>query len=156
MYARSKIAIEVLSVLAFAGALAAAAHYRNGIKPAAPLVPLIIATNATYIGTSLVFIAAANDFFKAEGLEVTLQPHASGQAALNAAPAGQADLATVAEVPVIFAAASGRPVMIIASIASQIRDQGIVARRDRGIAHASDFKGKRIGVTLGTSALHSA
>lgn len=120
-------------------------------QPAGPPEELTIAVNSTYIGSALVLIAAANGYFNAEGLDVTIQPHATGRAALDAALAAQADLATVAETPFMFAVMKGQPVSIVATISVAARDHGVIARKDRGIATPADLKGKRVGVTLGTS-----
>ena len=155
MSARTKIAIGVLSAAVLAGIAVAAALYRHAANPPAPAAPptkLTIAANLTYIGTGLVLIATANNYFEAEGLGVTLLPYTSGQAALESALAGEAQFATAAETPLMFATMAGRPVLLVATIASQIRDRGLVARKDRGIIAPADLEGKRIGVTMHTSA----
>jgi NitT/TauT family transport system substrate-binding protein len=51
----------------------------------------------------------------------------------------------------MFAAMSGQPLSIVATIATAENDVGIVGRKDRGIATPASLKGKRIGVTLGTA-----
>lgn len=139
-----------LLALALAGALAAGAWWRARPAPA-PTIALTIATNTEYLGTCPVMAAQAHGYFGAERLRVTLQPHSSGRQALNAVLAKRADLATVADIPVVFAALDGQPVQILATIFRTGQDHGLVARRDRGIARASDLIGKRIGVTLTTS-----
>ena len=134
-----------------AAALWAYLGSRDLEQPSAAPERLTLAMGRNYIGTGLVLIATANGYFKEAGLEVTLQPHATGRACLEAVLAGKADLATVADTPLTFAALSGRPFLVVATIASEITDHGIVARKDRGIAAPADLKDKRIGVTVGTS-----
>jgi NitT/TauT family transport system substrate-binding protein len=64
---------------------------------------------------------------------------------------GKADMATVAETPIMLAAMKGKPLAIIAGIFSSDRNMGIVARRDKGIATPRDLAGKRIGTVPGTN-----
>lgn len=135
--------------------LAAAAwiYSRSGERPqpAGPPEKLTLAVNNTYVGTSLVFIASANGYFRAEGLDVTLQPHTSGLAALDSMLREEADLATVAETPLMHAVMKGQPVSVVVTISTESRDHGIVARKDRAISTPGDLKGKRIGATIGTT-----
>lgn len=149
-----KSAVWIGSIVVILGVVAAAWIYSSSTAPRQPAGPperLTIAVASTYIGSALVLIAAQSGYFKAEGLDVTLLPHTSGRAALDAALAAQADLATVADTPFMFAVMKGQPASIVATISAAARDHGLVARRDRGIATAADLKGKRVGVTLGTS-----
>ncbi len=99
----------------------------------------------------LIYIAFVKGYFTEEGLDVTPQPHAFGKMALNAVIEGKADLGTVADTPIMFAVMGGKKITILAVIQTSNRNEAIVARQDRGIAKPSDLKGKRIGVTLGTT-----
>lgn len=135
-----------LRALAFALLLVPLASW-----PAAPTSKLTIAVNDRYIGSALVLVAAGNGYFKDAGLEVDLQRYVSGSEALKAALAGKADFATTGEVPVMYAVMAGQPVSIVATLSLASRDQGIVARKDRGIASVADLRGKRVGTIPGTS-----
>jgi NitT/TauT family transport system substrate-binding protein len=64
----------------------------------------------------------------------------------------RADLATVADLPVMFAAMEGTPVRVVGTLFRTERDHGLVGRRDRGIESPASLQGKRVGVALGTSA----
>lgn len=142
------------SVVVILGMVAAAWIYSSLTtprQPAGPAEQLTIAVNPSYLGSALVLIAASNGYFNAEGLDVAIQPHATGRAALDAVSAVQADLATAAETPFMFAVMKGQPVSIVATISAAAKDHGVIARKDRGIATLADLKGKRVGVTLGTS-----
>ena len=99
----------------------------------------------------LVYIAFVKDYFAQEGLNATPQPHAFGKLALNSVVEGKADLATAADTPIVFAVLNGKKITLLAVIQTSNRDEAIVARRDRGIVKPADLKGKRIGVTLGTT-----
>ena len=147
-------AVWIGSVAVILGMVAAAWTYSSSTAPRQPAGPpeqLTIAFNPAFIGYALVSIAAANGYFKAEGLDVTLQPHATGSSALDAALAAQADLAAVADTPFMFAVMKGQPVSIVATISAATKEHGVVARRDRGIATAAGLKGKRVGVAPGTA-----
>lgn len=106
---------------------------------------------AVHSGSVLVQIADKKSFFTAEGIAATLQPHASGKMALDAVLQGKADLATVAETPIMFAILKGEKFYTIAVIQTSNKNEAIVARKDRGITKPADLKGKKIGVTLGTT-----
>lgn len=104
-----------------------------------------------YAGTALIYVALAKGYFESEGLKVTVQTHSSGKVALDATLAGNADVATVAELPVTLAVLKGHPVTVLTTLSTQT-DYGIVGRTDKGISTPLALKGKRIAVTLGTSA----
>lgn len=118
--------------------------------PPAP-EPLSIAVSDPF-GAGLVRIAAVQNYFVAEGLSVTLQQHTSGRSALNAALDRKSDMATVGDMPVMLAVSRKQPLSVIATISTSVDSEGILARRDRGIAAAADLRGKTIGVPFGTDA----
>jgi ABC-type nitrate/sulfonate/bicarbonate transport system substrate-binding protein len=99
----------------------------------------------------LVYIAFAKDYFRDEGLDAIQQPHPFGKPALKAVIDGKADIATVGDTPIVFAILSGEKIATIAIIQTSNKNEAIFARRDRGITQASDLKGKKIGLTLGTT-----
>jgi len=149
-----KPAVWIASIVVILGMVAAAWIYAGSAapeQPTGPSEPLTIAVNSSYIGSGLVLIAAANGYFSAEGLDVTLQPHTTGLAAMDSMLREEVDLATAAETPLMHAVMKGQPVSIVATISTESRDHGIVARKDRGISTPADLKGKRIGATVGTS-----
>jgi len=144
-----------VAVLALAGAIFAVLFWQPIAKWMQPApVPvsekLTIAVINTYIGSGLVLIAANKGYFAAEGLEVALQPYSAGRAALEAVLKNEADMTTIGNLPIIFATLDKVPLSIVASIARAYKGAGIVARRDRGIAQATDLTGKRVGVSYGT------
>jgi len=105
---------------------------------------------STSFSAVLVHIAFTKGYFGEEGLDATPQPHASGKEALQSVLEGKADLATVADTPIMFAIMNGKKISTLAVIQTT-NNEAIVARRDRGIAKPSDLKGKKIGLTLGTA-----
>ena len=135
-------------------ALAAVALWRLNARPAPPPGPvevLRLAVNAEYVGSCPVLAARGQGYFGREGIDALLQPYSSGKASMEAVLQGKADLGTVSDIPVVLASLQNQSVVIIASIFEAERDHGIVGRLDRGVSSPASLKGKRIGVTLGTS-----
>ena len=142
------IARSVLGVLAagVAVALIAVAGWRLSRPPPEPLV---LAVARSTFGAPL-WVAELQGFFAAEGLAVTLRPYPTGKLALEAMLRGEAQVATVAETPLVFASLAGTPFTVITNYASST-EHSLVARADRGIAAATDLRGHRVGVAPGTS-----
>jgi NitT/TauT family transport system substrate-binding protein len=106
---------------------------------------------STSFSAVLVHIAFTKGYFGEEGLDATPQPHASGKEALQSVLEGKADIATVGNTPIVFAIMGGKKITTLAVIETSNRNEAIVARRDQGIAKPLDLKGKKIGLTLGTT-----
>ena len=115
-----------------------------------PVEKIIIAEAQQPIA-GLVYIAFTKDYFEDEGLDVTLQPHTSGKASLNAVIEGKADLGTVAETPIMHAGLREEKTYMIATIHHSNENTMIVARKDKGISIPNDLKNKKIGVSIGTN-----
>jgi sulfonate transport system substrate-binding protein len=112
-------------------------------------------TTIAYSATTdsvLAEVAQMQGYFLQEGLEVTDHKHPFGKPALEEVLAGKADFATVAETPVMLAIMKGAKISIIATIQTANRVNAIVARKDTGILAPEDLKGRKIGVTPGTTA----
>ena len=107
----------------------------------------------TTMHPTLVKIAQARGFFREEGLDVTLQLHSSGKAALRSLIDGKADLATAADTPIMFALMQGAQLSLITTIETSTKNAAIIARRDRGIGCAADLKGRSSGPTATTSSI---
>lgn len=145
-----RIALAGLLLLAGAAALAFLLPLRDP-APAVALQKLIIASNTDYVGTCPVTVGQHKGYFRDAGIDLTIRPYKSGKASLEATLAGQADLATTADIPIMLAAMNDIPVSVVATFFKTEHDHGIVARRDRGFNTLADIKGKTIGATLGTS-----
>jgi len=94
-------------------------------------------------------IAECQGYYDEVGLEVEHVRFTSGRAAMDALIGGQAEIATTAISPVIFAAFQEQPMAILAENA-RFLDEKITARVASGISEPADLKGKKIGVTLGS------
>jgi NitT/TauT family transport system substrate-binding protein len=86
----------------------------------------------TNLNPVLIHIALVKGFFKEEGLEAAPQPHAFGKLALQSV-------------------IDGKPITTLAVLQTSNRNEAIIARKDRGITKPSDLRGKKIGLTLGTT-----
>jgi len=118
---------------------------------ASTAAPLVIA-----VGESTLFapmqLAVQQGFFAAEGLDVQVIGCINGRRCLKHLTDGEAQVATVADTPLVFALHAGQRFDILATFGSSARDTALVARTDRGIRTPADLAGKRIGVMRGTSA----
>ncbi|MBU2708203.1 ABC transporter substrate-binding protein [Zooshikella marina] len=112
---------------------------------------LIIAEGAQPV-FALIYIAEAKGFFKDENLDITYKTFSSGRDALASVIAGEADLATVYETPVVLQTVAGQKLAIITGLHHSSRNTALVARKDRGIEQPTDLQGKKIGVTKNTNA----
>ncbi|MES2885218.1 MAG: ABC transporter substrate-binding protein [Pseudomonadota bacterium] len=97
------------------------------------------------------FVGIEKGYFAEQGVELVNQPHAIGLQAQDAVIRGRADLALVADTPVMFAVMRGADLSIVATTYSSRDYMALVARGDRGIARAADLSGKKIGYVPNTS-----
>lgn len=119
-------------------------------QKAKPLEKITLAYPQTMY-SALVFTALARDFFLAEGLDITPQPHEFGKVAVQSVIDGKADFAVSSDTVVMFAILNGQAVQILADTSTSKKNEAIVARKDSGIRIPQDLAGKRIGVALGTT-----
>ncbi len=82
---------------------------------------------------------------------MTLLPQSFGKAAVAELLRGHADLAVAADVPVVVEILKGAPLSIVASVANASNELAVLGRIDRGVRTPGDLRGRRVGVTLGTS-----
>ena len=144
--------MQVLAVLFIVLALGVAWLWQQQRRPPRLTQALVIAANTEYVGTCAVVAAQQRGYFAAHGLQVKVLPFSSGKASMQAVVDGKADVGTVADIPIVFAAMDGVPVKVLATFFRTGKDHGIIGRRDHGVLTPASLKGKRIGVTQGTSA----
>jgi ABC-type nitrate/sulfonate/bicarbonate transport system substrate-binding protein len=143
------IILTAIAVLASAVSTCFFACKRADEKPSGPPEKVTIAF-AIMPEATLAQVAHAKGFLRQEGLDATVRMHPYGKRALDDLLAGNADFATVAETPVMFAIMKGKKISVIATILHSSAGISIIARKDRGILTPGDLRGKRIGVTFGT------
>jgi ABC-type nitrate/sulfonate/bicarbonate transport system substrate-binding protein len=125
---------------------------KNTDSVPAPGNEIITIACSSVTDTALVQIAYQKGYFLQEGLDAVLQLRTHGKAALEDMLAGRSDIATVAETPVMFSIMKGQQISIIATIQSSNKNNAIIARRDFGIQTLQDLRGRKVAVTLGTTA----
>ena len=100
-------------------------------------------------------IAEAEGYYAAEGLDLKIIHCVNGRRCLKHLTDGEADAATVADTPMVFAAHAGARFEILGTITTS-REHRLVARADRGVRSLADLKGRRLGLLQGTSAHYFA
>ena len=98
-----------------------------------------------------VYIAKEQGYFAEEGLDVALTGYSSGKLATKGLFAGEVDISTVADMPVVFNSFKRQDFCIFSTFAYSYSFVKIIGRKDRGIKTGQDLKGKKIGVNTGTS-----
>lgn len=109
----------------------------------------VAAQKSVYNG--LIYVAFAKDYWKQEGVDVTLKEFAVGRLCLEAVLGGNADLSTVSDFPIALAGLSKQKLFIVTTVAWGDGDIKIVARKDHGISSQADLKGKKVATFLGTA-----
>jgi len=117
--------------------------------------PLVIAIGEPPLFSPMQ-LAAQEGYFAAEGLEVKVIPCVNGRRCLKHLTDGEAQIATAADTPIVFALHAGHRFDVVASFGTTVHDTTLVARADRGIRTPADLAGKRLGVVRGTSAHYFA
>ena len=100
--------------------------------------------------TPQIDVALAQSLFEKAGLDVSVVTFATGREAFEALTGGQADLATMAELPAVTGALRDQRFSVIADLA-RYEGSRIITKRSSGIASPVDLAERRIGVTLGTN-----
>ena len=98
-----------------------------------------------------VYIAQKQGFFSDEGLDVTVKEYSSGKKATQGLFAGEVDISTVADMPVVFNSFKRQDFCIFATFTYSYPFVKIIACKDRGIRTEADLKGKKVGANRGTS-----
>jgi NitT/TauT family transport system substrate-binding protein len=99
-----------------------------------------------------VILAHQLGFFRDAGLDVTIKGYPTGALAFADMLAGKIDIALTADTPVALLALKGERFELLATTFEAGDFLKMIARRDRGIAKASDLAGKKLGATFGTTA----
>lgn len=111
---------------------------------------ITLAVNKT-IYSGPIYVALAKDYWRQEGLDVTVKEFAAGRFCLEAVLSGAAHLGTVADIPLSLAGINKQKFYIIATMTWGDGDVKIIARKDRGISSPLDLKGKKVAILFGTS-----
>jgi NitT/TauT family transport system substrate-binding protein len=140
---------HLLALVVFLLVTAAADLGWSGDSPDGEPQRIVISQGLAPVST-LVFVANDQDFWAEEGLDVRPETFISGKLCLDAVLWGKADVATVAETPVVLAAFQKKKVRVICTIAEDFLY--VLARRSSGISEPADLAGKRVATLMNTSA----
>lgn len=116
---------------------------------AADLVPLSIGTSSDPNNGGLLIVAKRMDYFKDNGLDVTLKYFPSAGDMVAAMAAGALNMGTGATVPTSTLRAGGFPAVVLAQQADISNAQEVVCAKD--IKTPQDFEGKKVGALFGTT-----
>jgi ABC-type nitrate/sulfonate/bicarbonate transport system substrate-binding protein len=167
-----RTAIQVEVIFVFRGQNGMAAQKRNLIIIAVIILVIAIVVSSfvylniqkPYIGNvetitlgvypseynSLIYIAKDQQYFAANGLNVTLKEYPSGATAVRGMINGEVEVSTASEFVVANNVMQKAKIWAIGSTCKYL-NQYVVARTDKGISSVSDLEGKKIGVSLGTA-----
>jgi sulfonate transport system substrate-binding protein len=120
--------------------------------------PLTVAASK-YIGSAPVFVAHKLGFFQEQGLDVELIINNAGVEDFQDLLRGDAQIAMVAELPLVYSAFDKRKYtdeeredfVIIADMVLANNISQVLVRTDRGIESPDDIRGKTVAVPMGTS-----
>ena len=143
--------VAALSVTAGCGQKTEQERSKQTSPPPAKLTNVRFAVNPVSQG-ALAIVAIEKGYFRDEGLDVEVSKFPTGKLAFDAVLGGAAEFATVAEVPIMYAAMSGQRPAIIATIERSGKSIKILARKDAGVAKPEDLRGKKIATFKGSSA----
>jgi ABC-type nitrate/sulfonate/bicarbonate transport system substrate-binding protein len=101
--------------------------------------------------TLLLYVAHDQRLFAAEHLKVEAKVFATGREALAAAIGGELDAAVVYSTPLVLAAMQGEDLVVLTTLHRSDGLTGLAVNPRAGIANVADLRGRRIGVTPGTS-----
>jgi ABC-type nitrate/sulfonate/bicarbonate transport system substrate-binding protein len=96
-------------------------------------------------------IALTQRRFAKEGLDVTIKEYGSGRHALESMFAGEVDISTVADTPIVFSSFNRRDYSVFATFVYSYRDSKIISFKDKNINTGADLRGKKVGAYIGTS-----
>lgn len=117
---------------------------------ASPAQPLSLAVAQTPLSLPI-YIASEKGFFAAEGVAVRLFDCTGGHRCLKLLLENQADLATTADLPIVFNAFERTDFAVLGTFVTTSEDVKLVAHARSGVSKPSHLAGKRVGVVMGSS-----
>lgn len=112
--------------------------------------PLTLAVSRSPLSLPL-YIAQHNGYFTAEGLDIKFNECLGGHRCLRQVLDGQADVATVGDLPVVMNSFSSSDYAIIGTFTKSSDDIKLVTNARAGIKTPAQLEGKRIGTIKGTA-----
>ena len=149
MQGRLPIALTVLVfiILIVTGLLWRAGHLPGGARPRKITLASIPSRNS-----GLVYLAEAQGYFKAQGLDLTLTTNASALESIRDLNSGRVDLACCGAFDFVQAVFGGASEPRCLSVLANGQIYSVIVRPDRGVSRPEDLRGKTIGTIGGTAA----
>ena len=145
------IVILVIIALAVEGYILLQTYLNPAKKFTGPMEKITVGVEKSLL-PALVWIAEDNSYFTKNGVEVTIKEYDSGRVALKAMlDEGGLNMVTVAQTPVMFNSFNRSDFAIVSAMVSSYNDVFVLARRDRDIAKPGDLRGKKVGLTKGST-----
>src|SRR5258708_26572987 len=145
MRRKDAMALLLMTLPLFAGGVAAQPQ-----APARAPLPITIGYVPSY--DWLREVAQAQHFFEKAGLAPTFVKFAAGPPMITAARDKKIDVASVGGVPFLLGLAQGIDWVTFGINPEGAYTEGLVARKDSGIATVADLAGKKIGGFKGSNA----
>lgn len=112
---------------------------------------VILACEISFL-TSAFLVAENKDYLKEEGLNVKVKEFDSGKNALAAMLKNKdINICTVAQTPVVLHSFNRNDFAIIGAMVYSYNDVKVLTRQDKGIKKPMDLRGRKVGVTKGST-----
>jgi sulfonate transport system substrate-binding protein len=134
-------AIAVIASCLACSALAEGREVHLAIQPSCAFIPLVIARESGWIDEAM----------KEIGVDVVWTDFESGPPMNESFAAGQQDIGVIGDVPAVSAVAAGQNNVYIAA-AEGGPAYGMLVADNAGIESVADLKGRKIGLTIGSTA----
>ncbi|MCH7736866.1 MAG: NrtA/SsuA/CpmA family ABC transporter substrate-binding protein [Chloroflexi bacterium] len=151
MAARLKMIIALCAVVLVAAGVGGYLYLNPSANYTGPVERITIAVSEGLVEAPI-FIGSQEGIFSKYGLEVSFKMTRSGKQSLDAVFAGEADIAAVSEIPVMFNSFKRDDFSVISVFTRTSSDVQIVTRKDTGILSKKDLKGSKVGTFAGSSA----
>lgn len=120
-------------------------------SPTIALEKVTLGAESSLLSTT-VLVAQSQGYYLEEGLDLTLKMFPTGRDSFLAMLAGQGiDISTVAPTPVVFSSFQRQDFAVLATFVYSFDDVKIITRKNSGIKQSADLKGKKVGLTVGTT-----
>lgn len=116
-----------------------------------PVPSVTIAVSTTPLSTPF-YVAKNRGLFKKHGVDVQFLELAGGHICLKAMLDGKAHFSTSSDMPTMVNSLSRNDYRLLSTFVYTYNDVKVIARQDKGINTPQDLVGKKVGVSLGTSA----
>ena len=126
--------------------LAVVASFAPWQRPSDNGSNLVVLAYAPQPDVTPFYVADKMGYWSDEGLEVRMEEFATGRLSFETVLGGKADLAQVAETPLVNAAIQKRSFVVIATFCSSDRSVRCIARTDRGISKGTDLRGRTVAI----------